>query len=833
MFRQTRVPLLVALALCLPAGRIDAQAWLPAAAEAARAELASDWGFQGTVLLSGASQEPIAGAPEAFLYRADVSGTPWMAWGLLDENGLLVASALGRSTDPAAALRTFAADLAAFRRREGGNLFWESAPWLYPDANLSLEARVSLSRAVLDTRAADPSLHPGLGCTMAVPLQHLAYAPHAPVERVATLVSRAIAEWDVDQPPHQTELASCPISLYNALLARLNGDPPWAQRPENDQALVPLMSEIVARVTGEDRALHPGYWAMLPLVSGHHLYQYELYGAAVLAGRDPRVVHRFLADWWAAHAGNGAEVSHDFIRAAQRAVAALPESSAESAELREWVREATGRAVEALTPGTGFAALELVRSIDAGGSGGDVRWFRALPDPARERFVGFLIDGWGVEEPPGYTVGVARFLTWLLVEGALTPDQEQRVRTLLSLWLPVFAERALAHPPPSPNEYYGGELHQQIVAIAEAGHAVGLHGVVDPFLAAWHPPFPGNELLVAETAEEHELRLAQLRGFWRRHGALVFDREAHLVGNPEMLLGIDRYLTMVAPEVVTSFSLLDYGASSLGTVAASGAVFIQPFGGFSNFDRNHERLAMPMTHEHELGHLVHHRLPADFNVAWRRLYERSVAHLADLAEYDPDDYHCLAPGYAASRANEDVAEHVRAFFRDHPAFLGRAVVLARDQGKTVLLEKYLLLAQAFSRGLLGGDGSYPVLEAIETRRDWAEGGDVLHFRSHGRMRVSERDADGRVLVLTAPDVTYRFTWLGDRVGGVEMQPAGLLLRDGFESGDTAAWALAMPGPRAGASLNASSVARSGSSPRLEGTPGGGPARGVSSAGDAP
>jgi hypothetical protein len=209
---------------------------------------------------------------------------------------------------------------------------------------------------------------------------------------------------------------------------------------------------------------------------------------------------------------------------------------------------------------------------------------------------------------------------------------------------------------------------------------------------------------------------------------------------------------------------------------------------------------MPTVAQHEVGHLVHHRLPPDVDVGWRRLHERSVlATTWDGTAFaiDLDTFHCLNPGYAADRATEDFAEHVRAFFGDQPHFLARAVHIARETGKTLLLEKYLVLAGAFSRGVLGGSGAFPVLEAVRTEHPWSEGGGMLTFVDHGSMAVS-RDEAGRIDAIEGGGVRYTFGYSGDTpsVSGVEtLPPAGdALFADDFEWGDPDRWTFVAVSP---------------------------------------
>ena len=752
-------------ALALSAGALRAQPWLPAAQAAAQAELADEFGYAGPVALASPSVSPLSPAVAGLsgFYRAAVSGTSWIAWGLLDGAGSPVVSALARSGDPSDALPLFAAQLGAFWKSDPqGSPFFDLTQYLAGHADppaqpLSVELRQSAVRAILDLHHADPARFLGNVGEFAQPIAVVLQSHDVPLALVDRDVGRALAEWDLDDP-----LQAAPIAYaYQALASGLY------LRGRQDAAALPLLADLVGTVTAADRASHPAFGVLLSIVVNHHLYLRAGRSEPLLPGRDPLAVYRFVAAWRAVHDPATANLGDalDVADAAYRLPSYLDLAAPERAASVALARELAAAQVVACTQPILSNAAAVISTLTSRWASPDPRRFGDLDASLRGTFAQYLADHLDtVPDAFGGRDGALRFLARALANGSVPSGQAAAVVAALSADLDARAASLMSAPLPPPDAL-DTAFQDRVATTAEIAKAIGRRDALDPFLDRFLVPYPGSFYLAPESAAHFAARRATVYALWHEQGSLLLDRQSALGRDDGELEAVAAFLRAAAP-FAGGFHHVIVLAQVSATPEAdhagdTGWAWVQDSVSEDDLPVP-DRLAgyeLLRALEHEVGHNVHRNLPHPIDTEMNRLYERS-----DLTPASDDFMSTISWEYGASFYSEEAAEAFSGLLDDARFHLDRALELAA-RGKPLLLEKYLLWAGELAR--LAGDGdAFPLY-----RRVLVPGAaQPIQFQTVDRLQVLARDGEGRIARMSDSRGIYTLTYAGRDLAAVDGPP---------------------------------------------------------------
>jgi hypothetical protein len=752
------------VALAAPAGALRAQSWLPAARAAAEAELVDDFAYAGPVALGSGAVSPLSPAVAGLsgTYQAAVSGTDWIAWGLLDDAGAPVVSALARSGDPPDALPLFAAKLGAFWAgdTQGFPLF-DLAQYLGlhaqpPAQPLSVELRQSTVRALLDLHHADLTRYLGYPDEFAQPISAVVRSPDFPLALVGRDVARALAEWDLDDPFHPVEIAWGFNSLGNALYGRAY----------QDAGALPLLAQLVGTITAADRSNHPAFSILLDDVVSYHLDLRAIKGGPLLPARDPSAVYRFVTAWRAVHdpatanQNDAADVADAAYRLPSYLDLAAPERAASLALAQELASAQTAACLKGLASFEGLISL-----FESRWGSPDPRRFGDLDAALRGAFAQYLADRLdSLPEPSSLRDDVLRFLARAIANGSVPSERRDAILGALSTALNARAAALLTSPLPAADAF-DNDFQDRVATTAEVAKAIGRRGALDAFLDRFLVPYPGSFYLPPESAAHLAARRAAVHALWNEQGSLLLDRQSALGRDDGELEAVAAFLRAALPfaggfhHVIV---LAQVSATPEGDHAGeTGWTWVQD--SVSEDDTPvPDRLAgygLLRALEHEVGHNVHRNLPHPIDTEMNRLYERS-----DLTPASDDFMSTINWEYGASLYTEEAAEAFSGFLDDARFHLDRALDLAR-QGKPLLLQKYLVWAGELAR--LAGDGDgFPLY-----RRVLVPGAaQPIQFRGIDRLQVLARDGEGRIVRMSDSRGTYVFTYAGRQLASFDGPP---------------------------------------------------------------
>ncbi len=752
-------------ALALAGSVLRAQSWLPAAQAAAEAELADEFGYAGPVVLAAPAVAPISPAVAGLsgTYQASVSGTVWIAWGLLDDAGAPVVSALARSGDPPDALPLFAAQIGAFWKGDAASPFFDLAQYLAlhgepPAQPLSVELRQSTVRAILDLHHADGSRSLGLFDELGQPVAAVFRQLDFPAALVAKDVARARAEWDLDDPLHPVQIAYDLNALTNALYVR----------GRDDAAALPLLADVVATVAAADRSLHPAFDVLLSIVDGYHLGLRAGKTEPLLPGRDPLIAYRFVAAWRAAHdpatanLGDALDVADVAYRLPSYLDLAAPERAASLALAREL---AAAQAAAAVREPFLSSATDVIDLLASRWLAPDPHRFGDLDAALRGTFVQYLADHLDtLPDPSTARDGVLRFLARALASGSVPAARRDAVLAALSNALNARAASLLAAPLPAADAL-DTDFQDRVATTAEIAKAIGRRGALDAFLDRFLAPYPGSFYLPPESAAHLAARRATVHALWDAQGTLVLDRAGALGRDDGALEALAAFVGAAAPfagGVHHVIVLAQVSATPEGDHAGStGWAWVQD--GVSDDDLpDPSRLGgywLLRALEHEVGHNVHRNLPHPIDIEMDQLYERS-----DLTPASDDFLSTINWGYGATFYTEEAAEAFSGFMDDAPFHRDRALTLAAA-GRPLLLQKFLVWAAELAR--LAGDGDgFPLYRRILV----PGAAQPIQFRAIDRLQVLARDGEGRIVRMSDARGTYAFTYAGRQLASFDGPP---------------------------------------------------------------
>lgn len=765
----TALGIALALAALLAAGPLRAQAWLPAAQAAAQGELADEFGYAGPVTLASPTVAPLSPTVAGLsgTYQATVAGTSWIAWGLLDDSGAPVVSALARTDDPVDAVPLVAGELAVFWKGDPSSLLFSAlgqylgAHASLPAAPLSVELRQSTIRAILDLHRAGPGRDIGFVDQLANPLATIFRQLDFPAALAARDVGRALAEWDLDDPRYAGAMAFDYSALYFALYVR----------GRDDAAVLPLLPELAATITAADRSLHPNFDVLLSLVAQHHLYLRPGITEPVVPGRDPMAAYRFVTAWRADHAPPVASTSVADV--AYRLASYLDPGAAERAASLTLAREEATALVASAAQGSAGSSLTVVEMLTSTESSPDPRRFGNLDTSLRGPFLQNLVDGFdGLAGSPSAQDEIVRFLAWTLDIGAVPADRVAAVTAFLSGKLDGRVASLLADPLPAPTAF-DSAYQDRVASTARIAKSIGRREALDPFLDRFLVAYPGSLNLPPESPAHFAARRTTVLDLWHRRGSLILDRASAMGRNDATLAALASLLDAEGPLASVAhhaifLAQLDPDHPDSDHAGLTGWAWVQvdvsPNDTPSSVDQ--EGLYLLEALEHEIGHNVHRgglTRPADVAIA--QLYERS-----DLTP-SPDDFlQTTLWQYGAGFYKEEAAESFTAFLDDAQGHLDRALALARA-GKPLQLQKVLVWAGELARLRRDGDAlvlyrrvvtpGVPGTSPVETRID---------FRPVDRLRVLSRDAEDRIVRMSDSRATYSFTYSGWQLTGVTAGP---------------------------------------------------------------
>lgn len=752
-------------ALVLSAGALRAQPWLPAAQAAAQAELADEFGYAGPVVLASPAVSSLSPAVAGLsgTYRAAVSGTSWIAWGLLDDAGSPIVSALARSGDPSDALPLVAAKLGAFwgGDTQGFPLFY-LAQYLAlhaepPAQPLSVELRQSTVRALLDLHHADPARYLGFFDEYAQPTSAVVRSTDFPLALVGRDVTRALAEWDLNDPFHPVEIAWDFNSLGNALYGRAY----------QDAGALPLLAQLIGTITAADRSNHPAFSILLDNVVAYHLDLRGFKGGLLLPGRDPAVVYRFATAWRAVHDPATALLGDalDVADAAYRLPSYLDLAAPERVASLALARELAAAQVAACTQPIVSNAASVISTLMSRWSSPDPRRFGDLDAALRGTFEQYLVDHLDtLPDPSSNRDDVLRFLARALANGSVPAERRDAILGALSNALNARAADLLTAPLP-PADAFDTDFQDRVATTAEVAKAIGRRGALDAFLDRFLVPYPGSFYLPPESAAHFAARRTAVRALWNEQGSLLVDRQSALGRDDGALEAVAAFLRAAAPFAGGFHHAIFLTAISSTPesdhAGETGWAWVQD--GVSADDRpDPSRLGgywLLRALEHEVGHNVHRNLPHPIDTEMNRLYERS-----DLSPAADDFMSTINWGYGASLYTEETAEAFSGFLDDARFHLDRALELAR-QGKPLLLEKYLLWAGELARLAKSGD-AFPLY-----RRVLVPGtAQPIQFQEVDRLQVLSRDGEGRIVRMSDSRGTYTFAYAGRQLASFDGPP---------------------------------------------------------------
>lgn len=700
-------------------------------------------------------------------YTAEITGTDYIAWGLVDASGRVIVSGLAEKTDAAENIAFFADELQRFYKGAPQDfLFGDLQNQILLGVDGAGEASAALQFSVLngalDILKERPDIYLGDNGEFAnlfiLPIRENTLS----AAQTDFIINRVAAELDLNRPGREKTFSRVYSLLFSALttrMGRLGRD--GLDSSEIEEIVNFLANDILAKDLGGN----PEYETLLNLAAGYHLQLYEL----ELPGADPALLIPVMENWIS-------ENTADQNPAVRRLIARLSYETrfyALSQNLKARLDELYQRAVEGLARtaqaeqglesltllvelmtdnnlpgyGSGYAALpERFQALNSANQNAirDLTIQRmSLVDAADE----LLESDYIVFTSMLYRHGLAgtqiqaqQFFAWA------RQRQNQRIQAILSEEIPQ-------------EDIVDREYMRRISLLVRVAKDLNQESSLFPLMDRFIVPFAGDSFYAAETLERLNLRRELVAHFLIDYGVLIMDR-ANIFGRD--LRGLE-YIDQLYAQNPSAISRVNHVIETIGPANVQSAGFASNYGGYTikrlnssgwdaaaaNFNwvpSNYFAVAA-----HEVGHNKHYAFSFEDFRRWTEINGRS----------DKSDQVDFVSAYAMTNSNEDAGDTQEEWYLRNKEFFDRALNAGRSSNRWLLMERYLFWARQHAAA--AGDNTFTQwLFHLPQDSETME----YEFQNQGSAEVLGFDESGLISSLRIGAKSYQFTYAGNKLTAV-------------------------------------------------------------------
>ena len=737
------------------------------ATQRATQELATFYNHTNPVTLTHVTETafdpPITGTRG--YYTANIEGTDWVAWGVVDSSGRILFSGIAKKGE-AAVILNFSVELAKFAAKEGS--FQRISNYInnYPADSLSQEISFSLLKNFLDLYAEDNSrLTPSFD-RIGDPFSRLIGPNILSGEKVDYLISRIVSEWDLSKQVNQSALANAYGSLYSVLYGRAVRN--WQATKTTDAVLVAMKRLVDAAVSNLRFANESAFNNLFKMISDYHLkLPVGVYYEPALPNRDPKVVLEGLEGWMNAHdiQNTNANWVYNALLVAETArdlpyYFSDPENVARSKQLFEQSINYLVRRMNIDLRSTSL--YEILEILSPNFADATLEAFHSIAPEVRDSLVSLVPTAFATV-PAAYQNNMLRFLAFVLNQRDISEGKRGEILLFLQ---PIYNQCVsnLKNTQPPSNESQVQFDYQEKLSIAiELAKALDSKEAMEPILDLFIVRFEGSGTMPAESVADYEKRKELIYDLWRNSGIFVAD-QLGLYGRNKAQRDIAlNILRSMGPGSGKHINYVYISLDRMGQAEAyetTGGIYLGFTRNVANDPALLSRLLLGSTLAHEAGHLMHLRNGPGFYFGLAHLYAQSQKNPATNTVNA--DHFAFVNGSGWPNYREEAAETFRKWFLDSKNFFERAKNIAMTKKDFILMEKYLLMTDFFAQAQ-GKDGGIPLYGI--------PGSDASNLGNNqipiGQLDILSRDSQNRITRIRYEQKVYSFTYTGPDLTGVE------------------------------------------------------------------